>query len=58
MEHLINTKKVLIIKESLIPEIENYTWLSSQLKYFSNDTASTAIGMNPWYTPQISEHCP
>lgn len=35
-----------------------YTWLSNQLKYFSSDTASTAIGINPWYTPQISEHCP
>ena len=37
-------------------EIRNYTWLSNQLKYFSSDTASTAIGINPWYTPQISEH--
>jgi len=37
---------------------EGYTWLSNQLKYFSSETASTAIGINPWYTPQISEHCP
>jgi len=27
---------------------EYYTWLSNQLRYFSSETASTAIGMKPW----------
>lgn len=35
-----------------------YDCESSQLRYLSSDTASTAIGMNPCITPQSSEHCP
>ena len=29
---------------------------SIHVKYSCTDTASIAIGMKPWYTPQISEH--
>lgn len=36
----------------------NYDWLSNQLRYFSRETHSTQIGMNAWYTPHSSEHCP
>jgi len=31
---------------------------ATQLMYLSTGTASMVIGMNPWFTPQISLHCP
>lgn len=38
--------------------IINYTWESSQTRYSSSPTTSITIGINPWYTPHSSEHCP
>jgi hypothetical protein len=37
---------------------QNYDCESSQRIKSVVDTDSTAIGMKPCHTPQISEHCP
>lgn len=54
-----NSSKIAWTKEWEKGRVMIYTWLSNQLKYFSSETASTAIGINPWYTPQVrAQICP
>jgi hypothetical protein len=43
---------------NVISKDQDYDCESSHDRYLSRDTASTAIGINPWYTPHSSEHCP
>jgi hypothetical protein len=40
------------------PAAASSAFAVNQLLYFSSETTSTTIGINPWFTPQISLHCP